>query len=129
MERNLEHGPKRDDSSGGRHSGRGLSYLLELEPEIRVAAIIDGGGAVLESSETGTSNFGPAAVGLIEAVDGAGNKPFDSCHIASDDAEVFVVREGDLSLVAVTERFVLASLMAFDMRMTLRDLPGGQAGA
>ena len=36
--------------------------------------------------------------------------------------EAFAVREGDLAMVAVTERFTLASLMIFDMRAVLRDL-------
>ena len=118
-------------STRGRFTGKGLPYLLELEPDIRAAALIDGDGTVLEctAAATGTTidpdGFGPAAVALITAVDRAGSKPFDSCHIASPEAEVFMVREQDLSLVAVTERFVLASLMAFDMRMALRDLAGG----
>ena len=113
----------------------GLSRLIELEPEIRAAAILDGAGNVVEclaradgSGRHGSDRheFGPAALELVGAVDEAGGKPFDSCHIASQEAEVFAVREGDLSLVALTERFVLASLMAFDMRMTLRDLERGQ---
>lgn len=126
MERNTEHGRETGSPSIGQGAGRGLSYLLELEPDIRAAAVVDGDGVVIECTDPGPSVFGVAAAGLVEVVDGSGGKPFDSCHIASAEAEVFMVREGDLSLIAVTERFVLASLMAFDMRMTLRDLSGGR---
>ena len=129
MERKTEQGSEGAPPSAGGAAGKGLSYLLELEPEIRAAAVVGGDGSVLECTDPGRSGFGTAAVELVEVVEGAGGKPFDSCHIASPDAEVFVVREGELSLVAVTERFVLASLMAFDMRMTLRDLSGGPSVA
>ena len=48
-------------------------------------------------------------------------------HVATEDGEAFAVRQGDLAMVAVTERFVLASLMLFDMRSVLRDLTSGTA--
>lgn len=125
VERNQGQDAGRDPSPGADRSGGGLPYLAELEPEVRAAAILDAEGNVVESAGSTTAGFGAAAAVLVESVDGAGGKPFDNCHIASAEAEIFIVREGDLTLVAVTERFVLASLMAFDMRMTLRDLKGG----
>lgn len=129
VERNQGQQGDRDPSPGVDRSGRGLSYLLELEPEVRAAAILDPDGSVVESTTPSAGSFGPAAAELVVSVDGAGGKPFDNCHIASAEAEVFIVREGDLTMVAVTERFVLASLMAFDMRMTLRDLAKGSGHA
>lgn len=134
VERKDEKSESGERSSRGRVAGKGLSYLLELEPDIRAAALIGGDGTVLEctggragagGAVIDPDGFGPAALELVAAVDRAGSKPFDSCHIAAAEAEVFMVREEDLSLVAVTEKFVLASLMAFDMRMALRDLAGG----
>ena len=129
VERKEGHHGGRAPSSGNGRPGGGLPYLLELEPDVRAAAILDRDGTIVESTARAAGKFGPAAARLVDSVDGAGHKPFDSCHIASDEAEVFIVREGDLTLVAVTERFVLASLMAFDMRMTLRDLTGGPGDA
>lgn len=132
MERKFEQHGERHRNTGTDAVGRGLPYLLELEPEIRAAALVDGDGVVLEYAD-GTDgdrpDFRSAAVELLGVVEGAGGRPFDSCHIASSEAEIFVVREGDLSLVAVTERFVLASLVSFDMRMTLRDLARGASVA
>ena len=133
MERKDGNERKREPSVGSDRAERGLSRLIELEPEIRAAAILDDVGNVVGclgpadrpgGRDWDRHGFGPAAVELVVAIDEAGGKPFDSCHIASSDAEIFVVREGSLSLVALSERFVLASLMAFDMRMTLRDLDG-----
>jgi hypothetical protein len=42
--------------------------------------------------------------------------------VATEDGEAFAVRHEDLAMVAVAERFTLASLMIFDMRAVLRDL-------
>lgn len=98
-----------------------LEELAELEPELKGAAIIGAGGeAVAARSED--PGWAEGAAALLGAVDSAGDRPVDSAHIATGRGEVFVVREGDLALVAVTGRFVLASLTGFDMRMSLRDL-------
>jgi hypothetical protein len=109
-------------------AARVLDELAELEPELRGAAIIDAGGTALavRSEDPGWAGD---AVALLGAVDAAGDREVDSAHIATDEAEVFVVRDGGLALVAVTGRFVLASLTGFDMRMSLRDLAAEAPGA
>lgn len=108
-------------------AARVLEELAELEPELRGAAIIGPGRTALavRSEDPGWAGD---AIALLGAVDAAGGREVDSAHIATEQAEVFVVREGDLALVAVTERFVLASLTGFDMRMSLRDL-AAEAGS
>ena len=77
---------------------------------------------LVECSVGASSGFTEAAAKLVSEVEAGGGEPIDSCHIASDDAEVFLVREAGMTLVAVAERFVLSSLMTYDIRMTLRDL-------
>ena len=52
----------------------------------------------------------------------AGGDRAESVHVGTEDGEVFAVRHGELAMVAVSERFTLASLMLFDMRMALREL-------
>lgn len=111
-------GPSRKASPG---SG-GVEYLAELEPELRGAAVFGPGGELLECSVPSASGFAEAAAALIGEVDAFAEEKLDSCHIASDEAEIFLVREAGLTLVAVAARFVLASLMTYDIRMTLRDL-------
>jgi hypothetical protein len=66
---------------------------------------------------------------VLASVDSVRDRPVDSAHLATETAEVFVVRQDGLSLVAVTGRFVLASLTSFDMRMALRDVNAGVAHA
>ena len=49
--------------------------------------------------------------------------------MGTEDGEAFGVRHGDLAMVAVADRFTLASLMIFDMRAVLRDLTAELAEA
>jgi hypothetical protein len=103
-----------------------LDRLMELSPEMR-------GGAILASREVLAASadaaaWGDAAAELLAAADSDG-EPAEQVHVATEAGEVFALREGELTAVAVTERFVLASLMAFDMRAMLRDLAAGGAEA
>ncbi len=109
----------------GTAAGRVLENLAELEPELRAAAIIGPRGDTLASSGQ-EPRWSAGAVRLVEKLDAAEGREIDSAHLATETAEIFVVREGGFVLVAVTGRFVLASLTSFDIRMALRDL-GRQA--
>lgn len=115
-------GPARPEASA---DPGGIGYLEELEPELRGAVVFGPDGLVVECSVPSASGFADAAASLVERIDTFAAEPLDSCHIASEEAEVFLVREAGLTLVAVAARFVLASLMTYDIRMTLRDLARG----
>jgi hypothetical protein len=114
--------PNSADRGSPRGPIRGIPYLAELEPELRGAVILGPDGEVLENSVPAASGFAEAASSLVDELVAHRDEPLDSAHIASDGAEVFVVSEAGLTLVAVAARFVLASLMTYDIRMTLRDL-------
>jgi hypothetical protein len=109
----------------------GLAYLAELEPDVKAAGIFSQDGSPVAISAPDPSAFREAVPQLLESVGevcGEG-RDLDICHVALEDGEVFMVREDGLTLIAVTERFVLASLTGFDMRMALRDFleAGGNA--
>ncbi len=59
---------------------------------------------------------------MLAAADRASGEPAVHAHVATEDGEVYLARDGDRAIVAVTERFTLASLMLADMRASLRDL-------
>ena len=61
----------------------------------------------------------------LRAADAAADEPAGHVHVATEDGEAFAVRHEGLAMVAVAERFTLASLMIFDMRAVLRDLANG----
>jgi hypothetical protein len=104
---------------------RALAYLQEISPQLRGCAILSAAGEVLAASSEADS-WGEAARELLIAADAAQSEPAAYAHIATGDGEVFCVREGELTAVAVTERFVLASLMVIDLRSVLRDLAAGR---
>lgn len=47
-------------------------------------------------------------------------------HVGTEEGEAFAVQDGELTMVAVTDRFTLTSLVLSDMRTLLRDLAGGE---
>ena len=92
-----------------------------MSADLRGCAVIGGGGEVLAA--TGDADqWGSAAAELLSAADAAGGEPAGHVHVATEDGEAFAVRHEGLAMVAVAERFTLASLMIFDMRAVLRDL-------
>jgi predicted regulator of Ras-like GTPase activity (Roadblock/LC7/MglB family) len=98
-----------------------LAFLTEMSTDLRGAAILDSGGAVLAASAD-PERWREDAANLFAVADSAGGEPVEQVHVATEQGEVFALRHEGLAAVAVTERFALASLMFFDMRSTLRDL-------
>lgn len=110
-------------------AARVLDNLAELEPELVSAGIFDLDREPLAVSSDSLT-WAREAAELLEALEASSrDERFDSAHIASADGEVFVVSESGLSLVAVTGRFVLASLTSYDMRMSLRDVARAEFAA
>jgi hypothetical protein len=99
---------------------------MELSPEMRGGAILESGKVLAASDDE--EGWAEATADLFSAADGGGG-PAEQVHVATEGGEVFALREAKLTAVAVTERFVLASLMAFDMRATLRELATETSGA
>jgi hypothetical protein len=98
-----------------------VGRLREMSADLRGCALLGPGGDVLAA--TGEADrWASAAAELLSAADSAGDEPASHVHVATEDGEAFAVRENGLAMVAVAERFTLASLMIFDMRAVLRDL-------
>ena len=98
-----------------------LAYLTEMSADLRGAAFLADDGTVLAA--VGDSEaWGDPVRALLAAADGAGDEPVEQIHVTTEGGEVFVLRQDGLVAVAVTDRFVLSSLMAFDMRAALRRL-------
>jgi predicted regulator of Ras-like GTPase activity (Roadblock/LC7/MglB family) len=108
-------------------ASRSLAFLVEMSPDLRGAAILDGAGGTLAATDS-AEQWAEDTAALLEVADRAGGEPVDQLHIATEQGEVFAVRHAGLVAVAVTDRFALASLLLFDMRSALRLLARGKAG-
>jgi hypothetical protein len=99
-----------------------LAFLTEMSPDLRGAAILGSGGEVLAATGEEAERWGEDAAALFAAADAAEGVAVEQVHIATEQGEVFAVRNQGLAAVSVTDRFTLASLMLFDMRSLLREL-------
>jgi predicted regulator of Ras-like GTPase activity (Roadblock/LC7/MglB family) len=105
-----------------------LAFLTEMSPDLRGAAILGADGTVLAATgEPG--RWREDAEALFAVADGAEGEAVEQVHVATEQGEVFALRQAGFAAVAVTERFALASLLFFDMRSTLRELARGEGEA
>jgi predicted regulator of Ras-like GTPase activity (Roadblock/LC7/MglB family) len=116
----------------GESAAAALEFLAEMSPDLRGAAILGPEGEVLAATEGDEGRWEDDAAALFAAADEAEDEPVEQVHIATEQGEVFAIRNAGLAAVSVTERFALASLMLFDLRSVLRQLampnfgpPGG----
>jgi hypothetical protein len=98
-----------------------IARLRAMSAEVRGCAVLGRGGELLAASGD-RDRWGDASAAVLEAADAAGGEPASQLHVATEEGEVFAVREGGLAIVVVSERFALASLMLSDMRSALRDM-------
>src|SRR3954452_23470298 len=99
-----------------------LAFLAEMSPDLRGAAVLGPEGEVLAATGEEPERWGEDAAALFAAADAAEGVPVEQVHVATEQGEVFAIRNQGLAAVSVTERFALASLMLFDMRSMLREL-------
>jgi predicted regulator of Ras-like GTPase activity (Roadblock/LC7/MglB family) len=112
----------------GESAEAALEFLAEMSPDLRGAAILGPEGAVLAASGEEPERWCEDAAALFAAADDAEGAAVEQVHIATEQGEVFAVRNAGLAAVAVTERFALASLLLFDLRSTLRQLASTNFG-
>ena len=103
-----------------------LAFLAEMSPDLRGAAILGPQGEVLAASGEEPERWGEDAAALFAAADAAEEAAVEQVHVATEQGEVFAIRNEGLAAVAVTDRFALASLILFDMRSMLRRLAKGE---
>lgn len=98
-----------------------LEYLQQLQPDLRAAAVFAGDAKPLASLGPEDPWTGPGGA-LLNRIDEIASNRAKEAHIATANGEVFVIAGDEMRLVAVSDRFVLASLLTFDMRTVLRQL-------
>src|SRR5215218_85716 len=74
--------------AGGTPAEAALAFLGEMSPDLRGAAILDSGGAVLAAGGD-SERWGEDAAALFEAADRAGAETAEQVHVATEQGEVF----------------------------------------
>jgi hypothetical protein len=103
--------------------------LCEMATDARAAVLLDASGAAAGSSGTDADQAGELAElarELLEAVDAAapGEAP-EQVETQVSGGAVYASRRPPWTLVAVTRRSALSSLMLYDMRAVLSELEAG----
>ena len=91
-----------------------------LSAEIRGCVIVGPDGVLAATGDA--EDWARPAADLLAAADAAAGGRASHAHVATEDGEAYVVRLAGLAMVAVTDRFTLASLVLADMRTSLRNL-------
>ena len=91
-----------------------------LSNEIRGCAILGPRGVLAATGDL--EAWAAPAAEMLAAADAAAGGNSSHAHVATEEGEAYVVRLAGLAMVAVTDRFTLASLVLADMRATLREL-------
>ena len=94
-----------------------------LSAEIRGCVILGPAGVLAATGDH--DRWLEPALGLLAAADEAAGGSASHAHVATEDGEAYAVRLAGLAMVAVTDRFTLASLVLADMRAALREVARG----
>jgi len=97
-----------------------VSDLIDRSAGLRACAFIDPGGRLLAASADGV--WSGQADRLWAAAADPSRPAAAYVHVAIDGGELFAVRSAHGSVIAITDRFALSSLMLCDLRAALRRL-------
>ena len=101
-------------------AAQALGELMELSSQITAAVVLGADGAVVAASADGTAASGLAAatqelVGAAADL-GAGGPEVTRVEVELDNGAVFVVREGDHTIGAITGPNPTSGLVVYDLR-------------
>jgi hypothetical protein len=109
-----------------------LDYLDELSTDIRAAVLLDERGALAAHSapDGDGERMRQLAQELFDragAVTAGAGEPPRQLEVSLPGGSVYALRDGGWTLVVVSGRFALASLMFYDLHSVIRDLGGPAA--
>ena len=103
-------------------AAQALADLVEISSQIESAVLADGEGAVLASTfgdEDKAGAIAREAIDLLQGANGPGGEP-SQVQVAFLEGSVFVVRDGERIVVAVTGREPTSGLVFYDLKTCLR---------
>jgi predicted regulator of Ras-like GTPase activity (Roadblock/LC7/MglB family) len=111
-----------------------LADLTEISSQVEVAAILDGAGAVVASTlsdPAAAERLGALAARLLEAASAAGaaGAELAQLEVAQEEGSVFLVRDAERAIVAVTRSQPTVGLVFYDLKSALRSAAIVEASA
>lgn len=110
-------------------AGQALQRLIEDSSQIRTAVVFDSGRTAIASTlaeEGDTNRFVEAAAALLDAAESVPRDPdagpLAQLEASTPEGSVFVVRDGEHAVAAVTRPEPTVGLVFFDLKSCLRDL-------
>jgi len=116
-------------------AAQALQRVIEDSSQIRAACVFDSRGAPIASTladEAATSRFVEAAAALLDAAESVPRDavagPLAQLEASTPEGSVFVVRDGERAVAAVTRPEPTVGLVFFDLKSCLRDIaaPGDE---
>jgi predicted regulator of Ras-like GTPase activity (Roadblock/LC7/MglB family) len=101
-------------------AAQALADLTEISTQIKAAALFSADGAVDAATLADGTRFVEAARALLAAADGIRAEPLVQLEASTADGSVFVVRDGERIVAAVTGAEPTVGLVFYDLKSCLR---------
>jgi hypothetical protein len=101
-------------------AAQALADLTEISTQIKAAALFRADGTLDASTLADGTRFVEAARALLSAADGIRTEPLVQLEAATAGGSVFVVRDGDRVVAAVTGPEPTVGLVFYDLKSCLR---------
>jgi hypothetical protein len=101
-----------------------LADLMEISSQVDAAVVAGSGGEVLGAtfSDEAARTLAEKAEAILEAAPGSDARTLTQVEAATREGSVFVVRDGETTIAAVTGSAATAGLVFYDLKTCLRAL-------
>jgi hypothetical protein len=106
-------------------AAQALADLTEISTQIKAAALFRADGSVDGATVADPSRFVEAARALLSAADGIRAEPLVQLEAATAGGSIFVVRDGERVVAAVTGPEPTVGLVFYDLKSCLRTSADG----
>ena len=107
-------------------AAQALADLTEISTQIKAAVLFRADGTVDGATVADATRFVEAARALLSAADGIRAEPLVQLEAAVADGSVFVVRDGERVVAAVTGPEPTVGLVFYDLKSCLRTSAGSE---
>jgi len=101
-------------------AAQALADLTEISTQIKAAALFRADGSIDAATLADGTRFVEAARALLSAAEGVRAEPLVQLEAATADGSVFVVRDGERVVAAVTGPEPTVGLVFYDLKSCLR---------